>query len=45
MMRLSKQSPVTFEVAKEQAQWPKKNTKTNQKKQIGSSNLPGKANS
>ena len=45
MMRLSKQSPVTLEVAKEQAQWLKKNTKTNLKKQRDSSNLPDKANS
>lgn len=45
MMRLSKQSPVTLEAAKEQAQWLKKNTKTNQKKQRDYSNLPGKANS
>ena len=46
MMRLSKQSPVTsLAVAREQAQWLKKNTKTNQKKQGNSSNSPGETNS
>lgn len=33
MMRLSKQSPITLEAAREQAQWLKKNTKTKKKKQ------------
>ncbi|MBG7611558.1 hypothetical protein IU405_04765 [Polaribacter sp. BAL334] len=33
MMQLSKQLPITLEQAKEQVQWLKKNTKTNQKKQ------------
>jgi len=33
MMRLSKQSPVTLEAAKEQVQWLRKNTKTKHKKQ------------
>jgi len=33
MMRLSKQSPVTLEAAREQVQWLKKNTKTKHKKQ------------
>ena len=33
MMRLSKQLPVTLQVAREQAQWLRENTKTKQKKQ------------
>ncbi|MBZ9787059.1 hypothetical protein LB456_06265 [Psychroflexus sp. CAK57W] len=33
MMQLSKQLPTTLEQAREQAQWLKKNTRTNQKKQ------------
>lgn len=33
MMHLSKQSPVTLKVAREQAQWLKKNTKIKEKKQ------------
>ncbi len=35
-IRLSKQLPTTLEQAREQAQWLKKNTKTNQKKQKNS---------
>jgi len=36
MMHLSKQLPITLEAAKEQAQWPKKNTRTKQNKQRNS---------
>lgn len=33
MMHLSKQSPVTLQMARKQAQWLKQNTKTKKKKQ------------